>query len=54
MASDEAREKILIIEDEKDLVRLIRYNLEKERFRVLAASDGRIGAWCWRVRPSPI
>lgn len=38
-----AREKILIVEDEKDLVRLLRYNLERERFRVVAANDAESG-----------
>jgi DNA-binding response OmpR family regulator len=37
------KEKILIVEDEKDLVRLIRYNLEKEKFRVTAARDAETG-----------
>jgi len=32
--------KILIIEDERDIVDLIRYHLEKEGFRVAAAYDG--------------
>ncbi|MFM2044859.1 MAG: phosphate regulon transcriptional regulatory protein PhoB [Pseudomonadota bacterium] len=31
---------ILIVEDEVDLVTLLKYNLEKEGFRVVAASDG--------------
>lgn len=31
---------ILIVEDEVDLVTLLKYNLEKEGFRVLAANDG--------------
>jgi two-component system phosphate regulon response regulator PhoB len=31
---------VLIVEDETDLVELLRYNLEAEGFRVLAASDG--------------
>jgi DNA-binding response OmpR family regulator len=35
--------KILIIEDEKDLVKLIRYNLEKEKYRVLSANDAEAG-----------
>lgn len=35
----QTKEKILIVEDEKDLVKLIRYNLEKEKFRVTAARD---------------
>jgi DNA-binding response OmpR family regulator len=40
---EKSREKILIVEDEKDLVRLIRYNLEKERFRVISAGDAESG-----------
>ncbi len=31
---------VLVVEDEADLVTLLRYNLEKEGFRVNAASDG--------------
>ena len=38
-----SKKKILIVEDEKDLVRLIRYNLEKEHFRVIAAHDAESG-----------
>jgi len=34
---------ILIIEDEKNIIELVRYNLEKSSFRVLAAKDGEIG-----------
>ena len=37
------KEKILVVEDEKDLVRLIRYNLEKEKFRVVSANDAETG-----------
>jgi len=32
--------RILIIEDEKDIVELVRYNLEKEGFQVISAGDG--------------
>ncbi len=39
----QTKEKILIVEDEKDLVKLIRYNLEKEKFRVSAARDAETG-----------
>jgi len=35
--------KILIIEDEKDIVRLLKYNLEKEGHIALAAHDGEAG-----------
>jgi len=37
------KETILVVEDEKDLVRLIRYNLEKEKFHVLSANDAETG-----------
>ncbi|MDO8136821.1 MAG: response regulator transcription factor [Candidatus Brocadiales bacterium] len=37
------REEILIIEDEKDLVELLRYNLEKEGFKVASALNGEEG-----------
>ena len=32
--------KILVVDDEADIVELVRYNLEKEGFRVLCAYDG--------------
>jgi DNA-binding response OmpR family regulator len=38
-----AKTRILVIEDEKDIVRLIKYNLEKESYQVLTASDGESG-----------
>ena len=34
---------ILVIDDEKDLIELVRYNLEKEGFDVIAANDGQSG-----------
>src|SRR5437016_682485 len=34
--------KVLVVEDEIDLVKLLKYNLEKEGFRVNAATDGSI------------
>ncbi|MDD5305510.1 MAG: response regulator transcription factor [Elusimicrobia bacterium] len=39
----QTKEKILIVEDEKDLVKLIKYNLEKEKFRVSSARDAETG-----------
>jgi DNA-binding response OmpR family regulator len=38
-----AQEKILVVEDDKDIVRLLKYNLEKEGYRVSAAADGEAG-----------
>ena len=35
--------RILIIEDERDIVELVRYNLEKEGFQVIAVGDGATG-----------
>ncbi len=43
--------RILIIEDDKDIVELVRYNLEKEDFRVLAVGDGVSGLA--QVKKSP-
>ncbi|MEK6728019.1 MAG: response regulator [Candidatus Omnitrophota bacterium] len=34
------KEKILIVEDEKDIVKMLEYNLKKEGFRTVSASDG--------------
>lgn len=34
------KEKILIVEDEKDIVKMLEYNLKKEGFKVIAAVDG--------------
>ena len=34
------RSRILIIEDDKDIVELVRYNLEKDAFQVMACGDG--------------
>jgi two-component system alkaline phosphatase synthesis response regulator PhoP len=34
------KEKILIVEDEKDIVKMLEYNLKKEGFRTIAAFDG--------------
>jgi DNA-binding response OmpR family regulator len=37
------REKIIIIEDEADILEVIEYNLTREGFRVLSACDGETG-----------
>ena len=34
---------VLVIDDEEDLIELVRYNLEKEGFIVLGAADGELG-----------
>jgi DNA-binding response OmpR family regulator len=41
-------EKILVVEDEKELSRLLKYNLEKDGFRVFAALDGEAGLALFR------
>src|SRR5467141_613850 len=43
---DTALQKILIIEDEEDMVLGLRKNLEWEGFEVIAASDGEAGLDC--------
>jgi phosphate regulon transcriptional regulator PhoB len=34
------QKKILVVDDEKDIVELVRYNLEKEGYRIISAYDG--------------
>ena len=34
------KEKILIVEDDRDIVKMIEYNLKKEGFRTISANDG--------------
>ena len=38
-----SKEKILIIEDEKDIAKMLDYNLKKEGFRALSANNGEDG-----------
>lgn len=40
MAADADKPRVLVVEDEADLVTLLRYNLEKEGFDVAATADG--------------
>ena len=35
-----SKEKVLVVDDEQDLVKLIRYHLEKDGYKVLSASNG--------------
>jgi DNA-binding response OmpR family regulator len=39
----EAMKRILVIEDDKDIVELVRYNLEKDGYQVVASGDGATG-----------
>jgi two-component system phosphate regulon response regulator PhoB len=49
------RETVLIIEDERDIVEVLQYNLEREGFTVLTATDGEKGLDLARERsPSVI
>ena len=34
------KEKILIVEDDKDIIKMLEYNLKKEGYKVVAAQDG--------------
>lgn len=43
-----ANEKILVVEDDKDISRLLKYNLDKEGYRVTAALDGETGLALFR------
>jgi two-component system alkaline phosphatase synthesis response regulator PhoP len=46
--------KILVVDDEADIVRLLKYNLEKEGYDVISASDGKAAIEKARVRPDLI
>lgn len=46
-----AGKKILLIEDDRDIVELVRYNMEKEGFQLMAVGDGASGLA--QVRKSP-
>jgi phosphate regulon transcriptional regulator PhoB len=46
--------KILVIEDDKDIVELVKYNLEKEGYQLLAAADGSAGLAQLRKAPPDI
>ncbi len=35
--------RVLVIEDDKDIVELVRYNLEKDGYQVSASADGATG-----------
>jgi two-component system phosphate regulon response regulator PhoB len=52
-SSHERREmkRVLLIEDDRDIVELVRYNLEREGFQVAAANDGATGLV--QVRKTP-
>ncbi len=40
------KKKILVVDDEKDIIELIAYNLKQEGFTVIRAFDGRILTVC--------
>src|SRR5712692_6758212 len=44
--------RVLIVEDDKDIVELVRYNLEKEGYQVAAAGDG-LGALAQVKKAAP-
>jgi PleD family two-component response regulator len=48
--NDAASGRVLVIEDERDVVELLTYNLEKAGYRVIAAGDGESGLALARER----
>ena len=49
------KEKVLIIEDEKDILKVLEYNLEKEGFRTLLCRNGEEGLdWARKELPDLI
>jgi two-component system, OmpR family, alkaline phosphatase synthesis response regulator PhoP len=51
---EEAMKRVLVIEDDKDIVELVRYNLEKDGYQVVASSDGATGLAQIRKAPPDI
>jgi two-component system alkaline phosphatase synthesis response regulator PhoP len=47
-------EKILIVDDEKDIVELLKYNLQKEGYEVLTAYDGKSAIEKTKLKPDLI
>ncbi len=48
-----SKKKILVVEDDKDLVKILKYNLEKEEYQVFVSYDGEAGLATFRKeRPS--
>jgi phosphate regulon transcriptional regulator PhoB len=50
-AEREPMKRVLVIEDDKDIVELVKYNLEKDGFQVAACGDGAMGLA--QVRKAP-
>lgn len=48
----EQKKTVLIVEDEKNIVDIIRFNLQRTGYNTLEAYDGE-AALPWRVRKSP-
>jgi two-component system, OmpR family, alkaline phosphatase synthesis response regulator PhoP len=49
------KEKILIVDDEKDIVKMLSYNLKKEGYRTIEANDGEDALdLAWREHPDLI
>jgi DNA-binding response OmpR family regulator len=46
--------RVLVIEDDKDIVELVRYNLEKDGFQVVSSGDGATGLAQTRKSPPDI
>ncbi len=45
---------VLVIDDERDVIELVRYNLEKNGFEVIAARDGKSGVAAAKASPPDI
>src|SRR5713226_8992906 len=50
----EEMKRVLLIEDDRDIVELVRYNLEREGFQVASATDGASGLAQIRKTPPDI
>jgi len=51
LPGSEPRTRILVVEDEPSLAESVRYNLEREGYEVIVATDGRVGLELFRQNP---
>ncbi len=49
----EKKQRVLIVEDEKNIVDILRFNLRKEGYDTQEAYDGEVAGWHWPSRRPP-
>ena len=52
--ADQSPPRVLVVDDEEDLLELVRYNLSKEGYRVECVASGELALKAARREPPPI